>query len=360
MTPDGQQRRRVYGGNDESLSVCWSTVRDVLYVQRRRNETTELVRIAGVGTETTASEMLLSGLPASRPCDVSADGQRLLHARTVRYANLWRVDLEQPRAALAALTQGTSTFTLPHVSPDGQSVSATVGTGPSFESVRIPLAGGDPIPLASGANASWSLDGRQLTFTSSRSGRYEVYVGDADGQRAALIEDTQVVNRLVTCFPDGRLAWQTANGRNYRIRNLATGHDEWLVSDPSVGFVFDPHVSPREDQIAVYWNRSPQRGLWVLSWPERAERFVAPDLRPVGWSADGQWIYAHHYTVGSELVRVAVRTGTVEAVLRFPPGRLGRCDLTPDRRALVCSLIESKSDAWLVEHFDPHVSPPAN
>jgi Tol biopolymer transport system component len=354
-TLDGQQPRRVYGGNDESLSVCWSAVGDVLYLQRHRNETTELVRMAVVGTEPT-SEVLLSGLPASRPCEVSADGQRLLHARTVGYANLWRVDLEQSRATLTALTQGTSTFAYPHVSPDGQSVSATVGAGSPYEIVMIPLAGGDPIPLSSGANASWSPDGRQLAFTSARNGSYEVFVGDADGQQATLIEDTAVTNRRVTWFPDGRLAWQTSDARNYRIRDLATEQEETLVADPSVGFVFAPHVSPSGDQVAVYWNRL-ERGLWVVSWPARAERFLAPDLQPAGWSADGQWIYAHHFNAGSELVRVAVRTGTVETVARFPPGRLLSCNLTPDARALVCSLLESKSDAWLVEHFDPQLPP---
>ena len=29
------------------------------------------------------------------------------------------------------------------------------------------------------------------------------------------------------------------------------------------------------------------------------------------------------------------------------------CDLTPDRSAIICSLTEQKSDAWLMEDFDP-------
>ena len=68
------------------------------------------------------------------------------------------------------------------------------------------------------------------------------------------------------------------------------------MKNPEVGWVFDPTFSPRGDQVAVYWNRTdgPQRrrGLWVLSWPAREERFIAPNLRPVGWSENGDWIYA--------------------------------------------------------------------
>ena len=161
-------------------------------------------------------------------------------------------------------------------------------------------------------------------------------------------------------LPDGRLAWPTSDARNYRIRDLASGQEELLVKNPEAGWVFDPTFSPQGDQVAVHWNRTdgPQRrrGLWVLSWPAREERFIAPNLRPVGWSENGDWIYAFEDSK-SEIVKVSPRTTKIEPVGTFPRGQLfgGSCSLTHDRQATICSLYESVTDAWIVDHFDPDV-----
>ena len=47
-----------------------------------------------------------------------------------------------------------------------------------------------------------------------------------------------------------------SDARNYRIRDLASGREELLVKNPEVGWVFEPHFSPRGDQVAVFWNRT--------------------------------------------------------------------------------------------------------
>ena len=124
---------------------------------------------------------------------------------------------------------------------------------------------------------------------------------------------------------------------------------------PSIGRRPPTSVTPTGDQVAVYWNRWPQRGLWILSWPGRVGRFVAPGrLEPVGWSPDEEWIYAYQPD-GRELMKVEANGGTVEAVVQFPVGSLvgiGACDQSADRRVVVCSVAESSTDVWLIEDFD--------
>jgi Tol biopolymer transport system component len=173
------------------------------------------------------------------------------------------------------------------------------------------------------------------------------------------VKSDEPANELVTWLPDGRLAWLTYDSRNYRIRDLASGKDELLVKNPEVGWVFHPTFSPGGDQVAVYWNRRDgRRGLWVLSWPAREERFVAPNRWPVGWSEHGDWIYAYEVST-SAIVKVSPRTTTIEPVGSFPRGVFvydsSPCSLTPDRQAIVCSLYEGVTDAWIVDHFDPDV-----
>ena len=85
-------------------------------------------------------------------------------------------------------------------------------------------------------------------------------------------------------------------------------------------------------------------------------RFLAPDLIPIGWSENGEWIYAFEYSA-SAIVRVSPRTARSEPVGTFLQGALleGSCSMTPDRRGIVCAPVESVTDAWIVDHFDPDV-----
>ena len=80
-------------------------------------------------------------------------------------------------------------------------------------------------------------------------------------------------------------------------------------------------------------------------------------LRPIGWSADGEWIYAIEpdNTAGPSSGCRRERAGPKQSA-NFPSAvclRINSCDLTPDRDVIVCSLIEQKSDAWVMENFDP-------
>ncbi len=293
-------------------------------------------------------------------CSVSADGERLLYVRETGHANLWRLDLRRAAPAATALTRGTSTLGLPKVSPDGKWIVASEGSESSPRIVRMPLTGGEFV----------DTHGRCERRVVSRRNAARVYnrssvFGSATSTavRPLQVNGAESANELVTWLPDGRLAWQTLDARNYRIRDLASGQEELLVNNPEVGWVFDPTFSPRGDQVAVYWNRTdgPQRrrGLWVLSWPAREERFIAPNLWPVGWSENGDWIYAFEEST-SAIVKVSPRTTKIEPVGSFPRGVLSSrfgppCSLTPDRLAIVCALYEGVSDAWIIDHFDPDV-----
>jgi Tol biopolymer transport system component len=246
------------------------------------------------------------------------------------------------------------------VSPDGRWIAATEGPESQAQIVKIPLDGGDSIRLVPGYGPAWSPDGRRLAFVSTRSGSRRVWVTDTDGQRAIELKDAEVSNPLVVWLPDGRLAWHTPDARNYRIRDLKSGRDELLVKDASVGYVFAPKFSPKGDRVAVVWNRRLHgQGLWLLSWPAREERFLTsegPAPWPIGWSADGEWIYATPMSGGRTLLRVSAGSGKVERLGSFPTDRLQQpCALTPDRAAIICSLSELKADAWLVDHFDPEI-----
>ena len=85
---------------------------------------------------------------------------------------------------VSAVTQGTASFRLPHVSPDGRWISATRAAGQGDEIVKMPWAGGDPVVLVNGVNGSWSPDGRRFALAATRGGKITAWVGGSDGQDA--------------------------------------------------------------------------------------------------------------------------------------------------------------------------------
>ncbi len=356
VASDGRDVRVIYtaADNDEIVAACASPVSKVVYVQRARQAATDLLRVS-LDTRR-APDVLLSGLPACGPSlSISADGRRLLHTREVVSANLWRLSLERAASDPKPITRGTWLLAGPQAAPDESWVIARTGV----DIVRIPHNGGEPVGVVRGVYGAFSPDGRRLAVVSDRDGGWKIWVGDADGQQASPVAGTQNPgNGLVDWLPDGRLTWQTTDFHNYRIRDLATGRDELLLKTKPNGFPLFPRFSPNGDKIALYWNRE-RRGLWIVTWPQRDERFLADDLIPIGWSADGRFIYATAYPArGAEVLSVSVETGGREVVGRFPVGVLdmASCALAVDRRSITCTPIESKTDAWLVEHFDPRVA----
>jgi serine/threonine protein kinase len=359
----GSDARAIHYSRDELLGLCSSPATGALYAIRQREQVADLLRLPASGRPDDPPQVLLSGLSLFETgfsivngCSVSADGNRLVYRRGVQYANLWRLALDGTAGGASPITRGTFLLGLPSVSPDGRWIAAARGTDLAARIVKVPAAGGEPIEITVGTNPVWSPDGRRLAFVSGRTQQMRVWYSDADGQSPREIPESGISNLHMTWLPDGRLAWPVPGARNYRIRDLATGREENLLTDESRGWLIRVRFSPLGDRLAAFWNRPTEgRGLWTLTWPGREPRFLALDLWPVGWSADGQWIYAHKHGDGV-MLRVSPISGKAERVGAFPGmTQEGGCDLTPDRHAIVCSLLERHSDAWLVERFDPEV-----
>ena len=230
---------------------------------------------------------------------------------------------------------------------------AQVGTEANSQIVRIPLAGGEPVRLRAGGPPRLSPDGKRLAFIAPEGGALKVFVSDADGQGAVEVRGAQPTNPFVSWLPDGRLAWATPDARDFRIRSLDDSKraDEGLQKGQPDGWIIQAVFSPRGDRVAVTWNRNDRMSLWVMTWPGRESRELVPNLWPFAWSADGEWIYAHNEK--RDVFRVLAATGKSETVATFQTGTLEfGCDVTPDRKTLVCALQEQHSDAWLAEHFD--------
>lgn len=125
----------------------------------------------------------------------------------------------------------------------------------------------------------------------------------------------------VVWAPDGRLAYQTSDQRNYYLLDPESGNEQRLGSTDT-GWMFYPRFSPDRSRVAVYWNRRPSGpALWTIDLKTRTETFIAGGIVPVGWSPDNRVIYGVRSPAGEpEIIRVDLLTGTQSVLARFPSG----------------------------------------
>jgi Tol biopolymer transport system component len=361
--PNGTDLRRI--AVDLDLAACrWAPTSTEIYCVKAAGDTSDLIAVDASGRQPVATRTLATGLQGGAGLDVSADGRSLLRVRASGSGNLFRLDLSPQIGEARAITTGTRVLLAPRLSPDGQWVVSTLRKAGQNQIVKVPIEGGEPIPLtspdANNETPVWSPDGKQIAFISDRDGATAVWTMTPDGQGQKKIDVGPVgSNKLVTWTPDGRLAWQQptpGKGLDYRVRELETGHEEFLTDGGVWGWVFEPRFSPRGDRMAIYWNRPPAGGgLWILSWPGREGRELASKLSPFGWSADGTQVYARQTEDGRSIFIVSAATGEVRTLHRMPSGWIAGGDVSRDGRHLVVSVTEAQADAWLTENFDPNV-----
>ena len=218
--------------------------------------------------------------------------------------------------------------------------------------VRIPITGGAPIPFEKAIPQV--VAGRRTTGVClSPSGSPRVWIARVDGPRLEEVKDSAMGHWLPIWLPDGRLAWPTTDNRNFRIRDCRRAARSCLSRTPrSAGS--SSTFSPSGDALVVFWNRKDGEVCGCCRGPvvRRANSARLTASRPIGWSADGEWVYALPWG-RRDVIRVSTRTGRTERVDSFPVGTANSCALTPDRTAIICGLAEMESDAWMMENFDP-------
>jgi Tol biopolymer transport system component len=361
VRPDGSELNRVV---EEGEIACarWSASGDAVFFLRSGGSAPELVKIPidSKGLAKSAPSVLAGGLEAGSYFTLTADGNRLLYARAQSSSKLWLTDLTgEPsgnKPKTKELITGTSVLQQPRISPDGKWI-AFVNMRENANIYRLPIDGGQPTQLtfSNGLAPAWSPDGTQIAFGSAEGGAIHVWTMKPDGLlRQPLSATTLSGNYELTWSPGRKILYQVPTSDNFKIFDPDTGREELLLKGDFLGWIFNPRYSPDRRQVAVWWNRRVRSdiGIYVISVENRSAKVLAKgDLRPVGWSPDGKFVYAFRSYTG-ELVTMPATGGNPRVIVRLP-GRITEGSVSSDGSKIVCSASEETSDVWLMENFDP-------
>jgi len=362
---DGTNQQKVYEDSATLASPRWAPQGGAIYCIRSLGRKAELLKIYVSPNGAPARKsprVLLSEPELTAPFAISQGGRRLVCTRTARHSNIWwwprgtrtRGSEAQPRE----LTHGTALISDVVLSPDGTRV-AYLSNQSGVQNVHVlTLRDTTDVQLTFMRRdvmlCDWSSDGRRIAFTAWDGDTLRVWTVPAGGGTPKVFKRSYVSEPgYVTWSPGREILYQIPGNRNFSLLDPATEAERPLVPNDSVGWMFSASWSPDQEHVAVRWNRRPGGSLWVVSTADTVQRRLFPsDVSPWTWEDSGAGILA---PMGDSVVRISYPTGDTTTVARFPAGRIEASDFTPDLRTMVYTILERKSDIWLVENFDPEV-----
>jgi serine/threonine protein kinase len=375
---DGRDPKLVAKGL-RLLSPRWGPAGDTIYYAIPRGTTQSIWKVTVDQTSGDAKDEPrvvlsgLSGLVDDHAFAISQDGKRLSYARHDIDRDLWLTSLEENGGkegyASRQLTRGTAVDKWPAVSPDGRKIAFVRVTGEASNVFVLPIEGSSARQVTFMNTECfypvWSPTGQEIAFISNEGGENQLWKVDASEGAADVFENVRLAaNDVLAWAPSERILTGAPGASNFMLIDPNSGDASVLIGkeDQDLGYVVNPVPSPDGTRVALMWNRSKsskeKSGLWTISLVDSSQTFVlqGDHKHPFGWSQDSEWIY--YYDNAPPVNRVRADGSADEIVLFLPSGVPSHPYLTmsPDARHFVTGLeVETPSDIWLVENFDPDV-----
>jgi Tol biopolymer transport system component len=294
----------------------------------------------------------------------------MAYIRSVRHSNLWLAKTQNNvRIQTRQLTAGTSFNIHPSFSPDGSRIAFSRYEHDNTSNIFVlPLDGGSPqqITFFKSLNFSpvWSPDGMSIAFGSTEGGSAKVWQVPSSGGTPRSFSGTNLsANSFTLSWAPGRnILYQRPGNRNFYILDPATGMEAPLVQNDKVGWIFYPVYSPNGLEVAAFWNRPPNFGIYIIPlegsvpYEQRSRQLSVERESPIGWSSDGKQVYAVEWGKEDTILAIPAEKGDSRTILTLPvpaDRNVYAAAITSDGGRVAYTVWESQSDVWMIENFDP-------
>jgi Tol biopolymer transport system component len=306
---------------------------------------------------------------------VSGDGRRLVYSQETMDLDIWRLDLRRRAAAGEGQTRfiaSTKNDANPQLSPDGQRVAFTSARSGSWEIWVADGQGEHPLRLtALGIDAGaprWSPDGQTIAFNFSTKGdNVDIYVVSASGGPPRRVTTSASIDATPTWSRDGRWIYFASNrtGQFQVWKVPSSGEDPGSARQVTRGGGFTA-IESTDGRYAYFARRlsgtpDPQNSLWRIPVEGGDEEVVIESYRstPGSWDLTAEGIYFVDQRPSTSGMQWVVRflafgrqNATDLAPLRHPPFLGGPAvSVSSDGRFLLSTQSQGESDLMLVEAF---------
>jgi len=268
------------------------------------------------------------------------------------------------RPGLVRLTSSLASDNYPSWSPDGKQLTFSSNRDNKQQIYVMNSDGGGIRNLmnqsAGGFLPAWSPDGKRLAFISDRDGNEEIYVMNIDG--------TAETRLTFTKEREGSPRWSPDSSRIVFARNHfdnAYNFDLFVINADGTGEVqltadteydAEPLFSPDGKQIAFVSGRNHSFEVYVMNADGLNQVNLTRDPRadgPLGWSADAKYMFfSSDRNNPSEAYQVwrMNADGTFPVQLSFVDFRMSRPCLSPDgKRVAFMAKENDNADIYVLD-----------
>jgi Tol biopolymer transport system component/DNA-binding winged helix-turn-helix (wHTH) protein len=287
---------------------------------------------------------------------VSRDGQRLVYARSILQADLWKWELGKKPAPFLS---STARDTFPRLSADGAHIAFQSARGGEMDIWAARTDGTGLVQITkkhgtSNGAAGWSPDGRWISFDSnSNDGKLDVWIVEAGGGQPRQLTHGPGGSGIPSWSRDGKRIYfksdRTGRPEIWRIPIEGGDAEQITRKGGFVGF-------ESTDGKTLYYtkNDTGSDGLYAQPLARGDEKHVVSGV-VVRWCffvvregiyyitpRDPEWCEIRFYDFANGQTRVI---GDVERPVAFG------MSVSPDQRTFVYSRPVTGSDLMLIDHF---------
>jgi Tol biopolymer transport system component len=289
-------------------------------------------------------------------------GNRLAYAAGGQQFHIWNLDLTAPYRRRRAVAS-THFETAPALSPDGRRLAFTSSRSGNYEVWVSDLEGQNAVRLTavegrSAGDPRWSPDGRWIVFETRKEGRADVFAARADGSAI----------RQLTTHPADDLSvnWSWDGGWIYFSSNRAGTWDVWKTHWETGGEVrvttgggLGAAESP-DRRYLYYVKPQPSSGygfLWRAPVQGGREELVLKEFQMAyrGFSVLDDVLYFisdDERSGGHALFLLQLASGAVTRITGLGKAFVASPEITPDRRQMFYTAADEKGyDLIGVENF---------
>lgn len=359
--------RRLTFDNLTITGLTWTPdSREIMFTSRRGGGTRHLWRVAAEGgtperVDTIGNDVLSPAL--------SLEGNRLAYTQSFDDINIWRIELDAAGKVKGQQELIASTFGDhgPDYSPDGKQIAFSSGRSGNNGVWVSEADGSKPRLLRScgpyvTGSTRWSPDGHWIAFDSrscvaGANGNPDIYLISADGGQPRRLTDHLAEDVAPSWSRDGRWIYFGSN-RSGAMQVWKTP----LVGGPAMQVTaqggFEAFESP-DGQYLYYTKGRGLAGIWRAPVTGGGEEFVT-DHHQAGrwryWRVTSQGLYfAAVTTTGPLLEFYNFTTRQLSEVMRLERGPepfIPGLSVSSDGRSLLfCRVDRSGSDIMMVEEF---------
>ena len=355
MVVDGGGKRRTLAGIFSSLEgLAWAPNGEIWFTGTRTGGNRAIHSVTLTGRE-----RLLARVTESLTMqDIASDGRTLVSHDVIRIGVLGKAAGETTERDLSWL-DWSAAFDL---SKDGKTLlfnETGEGSGPAYSCFIRGTDGSPPVRLGDGSATSLSPDGHWVTASTSRADPPQLYVYPTGaGEKKLLPTGKLNVETSADWLPDGKTILFTAAEPGHGVRVFVIGANGGAprALTPE-GYRLVPRSPTPDGKAMIVIGPDRRRYLFPVSGGEpQPINGLADDETPIGWSADGRYLYVYRRRdVPVKVSKLDVTTGKRELWKELSPrDGAGIQDIapvipTPDGTAYVYGYSRTLSDMYVAE-----------